>query len=67
MADKKGNLAHVESPEAQNPEESTAERESKKRIRTLTEKGKELYETHCVRFVNELQKCKDQLSNELMA
>lgn len=64
MADKKGNLDHVESPEAQNPEESTAERE--KRIRTLTEKGKELYETHCVRFVNELEKCKDQLSNELM-
>lgn len=64
MADEKGNLDHVESPEAQNPEESTAERE--KRIRTLTEKGKELYETHCVRFVNELEKCKDQLSNELM-
>lgn len=49
MADEKGNLDHVESPEAQNPEESTAERE--KRIRTLTEKGKELYETHCVWFV----------------
>lgn len=57
MADEKGNLDHVESPEAQNPEESTAERE--KRIRTLTEKGKELYETHCVRFVNELEQYKD--------
>lgn len=65
IAVEKGHLDQVELPEAQEPEESTAERE--KRKRTLTEKGKELYKKHCLRFVNDSQVCKDQLSKELMS
>lgn len=64
MVDEKGNFDYVELFEVQNLEEFIVERE--KCIRIFIEKGKELYEIYCVWFVNELEKCKDQLLNEFM-
>ena len=66
MADREGNSDCQQNTHADQHRTEETTSETDRRVRTLKEKGIEMYEIQSERFVRDLKICKDQMTKELM-